>query len=106
MVTLFIVIEAQVPTEEDLRRKTSIQFPSVTNMSNDVTLVFGNMTPMIEIPSIVLRQLKEGMMYYVCIRLMHMYVQLQLCTYTYVRMVRTYGTYMYSSWYFLLKCIM
>ena len=61
---IFIVIEAQVPTEEDLRRKTSIQFPSVTNMSNDVTLVFGNMTPMIEIPSsIVLRQLEEGMMY-------------------------------------------
>ena len=80
----FIVIEAKVPTEEDLRRKTSIQFPSVTNMSNDVTMVFGNMTPMIEIPSsIVLRQLEEGMMYYVCIRFMHMYVQLQLCTYTY-----------------------
>ena len=70
-------------------------------MSNDVTLVFGNMTPMIEIPSnIVLRQLEEGMMCYVCITLMHTYVQLQLCTFTY-----TYGKYMYSSWYFLLKCI-
>ena len=62
----FIVIEAQVPTEETLRSKTSIQFPSVTNMSNDVTMVFGNMTPMIEIPSnIVLRQLEEGMVHYV-----------------------------------------
>ena len=35
-------------------------------MSNDVTMVFGNMTPMIEIPSnIVLRQLEEGMVHYV-----------------------------------------
>ena len=84
MATFFIVIEAQVPTEEDLRGKASIQFPSVTNMSKDVTLVF-DMTPMIEIPSnIVLRQLEEGMMYYVCIRLIHTYAQLQLCTYTYV----------------------
>ena len=56
-------------------------------MSNDVTLVFGNMTPMIEIPSSIV--MRQGMMYYVCIRLMHTYVQLQLCTYTYVRMVRT-----------------
>ena len=60
----YIVIEAQIPLQEDLRRKTSIQFPSVTNMSNDVTMVFGNMTPMIEIPSsIVLRQLEEGIMH-------------------------------------------
>ena len=63
----YIVIEAQIPMQEDLRRKTSIQFPSVTNMSNDVTMVFGNMTPMIEIPSsIILRQLEEGMVYYAC----------------------------------------
>ena len=63
----YIVIEAQILMQEDLRRKTSIQFPSVTNMSNDVTMVFGNMTPMIEIPSsIILRQLDEGMVHYAC----------------------------------------
>ena len=46
---------------EDLQKRTSIQFPAVTNTSTDVSLVFGNMTPMIEIPSaIVLRQLEEG----------------------------------------------
>ena len=56
-----IVIEAQIPMPEDLKRKTSIQFPTVTNTSTDVTLVFGSMTPMIEIPSnIILRQLEEG----------------------------------------------
>ena len=47
--------------QEDLERKTSIQFPTVTNTSNDVTSVFDSMTPMIEIPSaVVLRQLEEG----------------------------------------------
>ena len=47
--------------QEDLERKPSIQFPTVTNTSNDVTSVFGSMTPMIEIPSaVVLRQLEEG----------------------------------------------
>ena len=56
-----VVIEAQIPMPEDLKRKTSIQFPTVTNTSTDVSLVFGSMTPMIEIPSnIILRQLEEG----------------------------------------------
>ena len=63
-----LVIEAQIPMQEDLQSKTSIQFPSVTNMSDDVTMVFGNMTPMIEIPSsIILRQLEEGTYNYICI---------------------------------------
>ena len=47
--------------EEDLRNITSIQFPTVTNTSTNDSLVFGSMTPMIEIPStIILRQLEEG----------------------------------------------
>ena len=57
----YVVIEAQIPMPEDLKKKTSIQFPTVTNTSTDVSLVFGSMTPMIEIPSnIILRQLEEG----------------------------------------------
>ena len=47
--------------EEDLINVTSIQFPTVTNTSDNDSLVFDNMTPMIEIPtSIILRQLEEG----------------------------------------------
>ena len=57
-----LVIEAQIPMQEDLESKTSIQFPAVTNTSTNVSLIFGDMTPMIEIPtSIVLKQLQEGM---------------------------------------------
>ena len=56
-----LVIEAQIPMEEDLINITSIQFPTVTNTSDNDSLVFDNMTPMIEIPtSIILRQLEEG----------------------------------------------
>ena len=56
-----LVIEAQIPMEEDLINVTSIQFPTVTNTSDNDSLVFDNMTPMIEIPtSIILRQLEEG----------------------------------------------
>ena len=70
--------------QEDLERKTSIQFPTVTNTSNDVTSVFGSMTPMIEIPSaVVLRQLEEGtcvvmintFMYVYTYVYVHIYVQ-------------------------------
>ena len=61
MLLNYLVIEAQIPMLEELRNKTSIQFPAITNKSTDVSLVFGNMTPMIEIPSsIVLKQLEEG----------------------------------------------
>ena len=56
-----LVIEAQIPMEEDLINITSIQFPTVTNTSDNDSLVFDDMTPMIEIPtSIILRQLEEG----------------------------------------------
>ena len=56
-----LVIEAQILMEEDLINVTSIQFPTVTNTSDNDSLVFDNMTPMIEIPtSIILRQLEEG----------------------------------------------
>ena len=57
----YLVIEAQIPMQEDLQGKESIQFPASTNKSTDVSLIFGNMTPMIEIPSaVILRQLEEG----------------------------------------------
>ena len=56
-----VVIGVQIPLEEDLINKTSIQFPTVTNTSDNDNLVFGDMTPMIEIPTtILLRELEEG----------------------------------------------
>ena len=58
---VYPVIEAQIPTEEELRTKESIQFPTVTDTSTNDSLVFGSMTPMIEIPTtVVLRELEEG----------------------------------------------
>ena len=62
----YLVIEAQIPMEEDLINKKSIQFPTVTNTSENDSLVFDNMTPMIEIPTtIILRELQEGLYYYI-----------------------------------------
>ena len=68
----YLVIEAQIPVQEDLESKESIQFPAVTNTSTNDPLPFDSMTPMIEIPtSIVLRQLEEGTCIdiYICIYL-------------------------------------
>ena len=57
----YLVIEAQIPREEDLRNKTSFNFPDVTNSPTNVSSAFGSMTPMIEIPtSIILKQLEQG----------------------------------------------
>ena len=54
-------VEAQILMQEDLTGITSIRFPTLTNTSADISLVFGGMTPTIEIPStIILRQLEEG----------------------------------------------
>ena len=89
----YLVIEAQIPVQEDLENKESIQFPAVTAVTNTSTndpLLFDSMTPMIEIPtSIVLRQLEEGtyillMHISVCILLlsfiaMHYNVILYIC---------------------------
>ena len=67
------VIEAQIPMREELESKTLIQFPDTS--TND-SLVFGNMTPMIEIPTtIVLRQREEEGVF----TNIHMYV----CNYVY-----------------------
>ena len=56
-----VVIEVQIPMEEDLLNKASIQFPTVTNISDNDSLVFGDITPMIKIPTtIILRELEEG----------------------------------------------
>ena len=60
----YIVIEVQILMEEDLLHKTSIQFPTVTNTSDNGHLVFGDMTPVIVIPTtIILRELEEGEYY-------------------------------------------
>ena len=60
----YIVIEVQILMVEDLLHKTSIQFPTVTNTSDNGYLVFGNMTPMIIIPTtIIFRELEEGEYY-------------------------------------------
>jgi len=49
-----IVIEARIPTPEDLEGKDIIRFPDA---STNVSSLFGSMTPMIELPSTaVLRQ--------------------------------------------------
>ena len=57
----YVVIEVQIPMEEDLMNKTSVQFPTVTDTSDNDSFVFGDMTPMIEIPTtIILRMLEEG----------------------------------------------
>ena len=56
-----VVIGVQIPMEDDLLNKASIQFPTVTNISDNDSLVFGDMTPMIEIPTtIILRELEKG----------------------------------------------
>ena len=57
----YVVIEVQIPMEEDLMNKTSVQFPTVTDISDNDSFIFGDMTPMIEIPTtIILRELEEG----------------------------------------------
>ena len=67
--------------EEDLINKTSIQFPTVTNTSDNDSFLFDDMTPMIEIPtSIVLRQLEEGEYVY------NNYVFIIINMYVYVHM--------------------
>ena len=53
-----VVIEVQIPTEEDLMNNGSVVFPSIYNISSNST--FGEMTPMIRIPnSILIAQIRE-----------------------------------------------
>ena len=78
MVKNYLVIEAQIPIEEELRTKATIQFPTV-NTSTEDSSVLGDMTPMIEIPTtIVLRELEEGVHIYKCVYILHI---LYLCIY-------------------------
>ena len=51
---LILVIETQIPTEEDLMEVNSIQFPSPTEIENAVR--FNNMTPVVEIPADIIIQ--------------------------------------------------
>lgn len=60
------VIEAQIPTEEDLMEADIIRFPSPADDEN--AMRFNNMTPVIEIPTdlIIQRIETEGL---VCIHM-------------------------------------
>ena len=89
--SFYTVIEAQILMQEDLKGMTSIQFPTVTNTSTDASLVFGSMTPMIEIPStVVLRQLEEGI--HIC-----SVDKINICIYVATYMcLYVYNYYMYA----------
>ena len=70
--------------EEDLINKTSIQFPTVSNTSTNDSLVFGNMTPMIEIPTtVILRELEQGVCIYIlCVfKYKHVRICMYVCMY-------------------------
>ena len=58
-----LVIEAQIPTEEDLMDKGIVRFPSTTD--NENAMRFSNMTPMIQIPAdiIIQRIEREGLVH-------------------------------------------
>jgi len=47
-----VVIEVQIPTEEDLMNVESVDFPSILNTTSNN--VFNEMTPMIQIPAPIL----------------------------------------------------
>lgn len=63
-VLLILVIEAQIPSEEDLMETDSVQFPPPASDENAVR--FNNMTPMIEIPTeiIIRRNEIEGLIHF------------------------------------------
>ena len=62
MLHLILVIETQIPTEEDLMVEDNIRFPPPPGDENAVR--FSNMTPTIEIPAdiVIQRIAMEGAM--------------------------------------------
>ena len=51
---MYVVIEVQIPTEEDLTNSESVDFPSIS-----ISSMFDKMSPMIQIPtSILINQIK------------------------------------------------
>ena len=108
MVKNYLVIEAQIPIEEELRTKASLQFPTV-NTSTEDSSVLGDMTPMIEIPTtIVLRELAEGVHIYKCVYILHIciYTSTYLCVhaqYAYIHMHvhKNVATYIYICMYLM-----
>jgi len=53
-----VVIEVQIPTEEDLMNVESVDFPSIFNATSNN--MFNEMTPMIQIPaSILTNQIRD-----------------------------------------------
>jgi len=61
-----IVIGAQIATQENLENISNVEFPQPD--SNINFMMFGNMTPMIQIPSsVIINQIaEEGMFYLIC----------------------------------------
>ena len=59
---LLLVIRAQIATEENLESTSTIEFPSSDSSSDSNFMIFGNMAPMIQMPSSVIinRINKEG----------------------------------------------
>jgi len=53
-VCLYSVIGAQIATKENLQIKSTVEFPPPDSSSNNNFMRFGNMTPMIQIPSSVI----------------------------------------------------
>ena len=59
---LLLVITAQIATQENLESISTIEFPSSDSSSDSNFMIFGNMAPMIQMPSSVIinRIYKEG----------------------------------------------
>jgi len=60
----FVVIGAQIATQENLRNTSTVEFPPPDSSSESIFMMFGNMTPMIQIPSsVIVNQISEKGVY-------------------------------------------
>ena len=76
----YVVLDIQVPTEEDLFSNETFTFPSVSNTSN--IIVFNGTLPMIEIPTAeILNQIRnEGhIVSYECFKCPNVYYRKENC---------------------------
>ena len=62
---LLLVIGAQIATQENLKKVNTVEFPpSDSSTNNNNFMMFGNMTPMIQIPSsVIINQIAEEGVY-------------------------------------------
>jgi len=77
---LILVIEAQIPTEEDLMEADNVQFPSPAG--DDNAMRFNDMTPVIEIPTEIIIQ-RIG-------------IEGHICTCIFIVLCRAVNKYIYS----------